>query len=142
MNLIEQYDSSPLDLVHCSVFISRDHLSRASMMMFLGNPRNISVWFFFLYTSSPFLKILAYSDNAHFRIISTDTLTSITFKLFIKFIFGTDPNAPINTTLHPTFFELLRQDLDIFQLSHLPFLSPVHPLELPHLQFDSSCLSC
>jgi len=141
MNLIEQYDSSPLDLVHCTVFISRDHLSRASMMMFLGNPRNISVRFPLLYTSSPFLKILADPNSAHFRILSNRYLTSITFKLVFKFIFGTDPNAPI-TTVHPTFFELLRQNLDIFQLSHLPFLSSVHPLELPHLQFDGSCLSC
>ena len=33
-------------------------------------------------------------------------------------------------SLHPTFLEPLSQDLDIFQLSHLPFLSPVHTLEL------------
>ena len=37
------------------------------------------------------------------------------------------PASPLS--LHPTSVEPLSQDLDIFQLSHLPFLSPVHPLE-------------
>ena len=42
------------------------------------------------------------------------------------------PQLPAKSplSLHPTFVEPLSQDLDIFQLSHLPFLSPVHPLEL------------
>ena len=33
----------------------------------------------------------------------------------------------------PDFFPLLLQDLDTFQLFHLPSLSPYHPQELPHL---------
>ena len=53
---------------------------------------------------------------------------------------------PITTgiTLVLTFysFRTSQTDLDIFQLSHLPFLFPVHPLELPLPYFDSSCLSC
>ena len=36
------------------------------------------------------------------------------------------PESPFS--LHPKFFELLSQDLDTIQLSHLPFLSTVHPL--------------
>ena len=81
-------------VVYC---ISRDHPPRASMMTFLGKPRNISVWFPVLYTSGTFITIIAHPNSARFRIISTDILTSITFKLFFKFIFGTDRNAPITT---------------------------------------------
>ena len=120
--------------------LRRHYLNFAQLMMLISSlgldnselPGKAKVFAFIFSTPRAcFLKFLL-AQQSRFWITFVDTSASITLRWK-----ASDPYASTTTgitfVLSPRILELLSQGLDIFQLSQLPFFSPVNPLLLANL---------